>query len=59
LGMDVRHAWAMVERVISRESMTLAVNDVFLGCAILFVFLIPLVWLAKPPFGSTSGASGH
>ncbi|HET7663087.1 MAG TPA: DHA2 family efflux MFS transporter permease subunit, partial [Rhodanobacteraceae bacterium] len=46
LGMDVRHAWAMVERVISRESMTLAVNDVFLGCAILFVFLIPLVWLA-------------
>ncbi|HET8553735.1 MAG TPA: DHA2 family efflux MFS transporter permease subunit [Rhodanobacteraceae bacterium] len=59
LGMDVRHAWAMVERVISRESMTLAVNDVFLGCAILFAFLIPLVWLAKPPFGSTGGAPGH
>ncbi|HET6631774.1 MAG TPA: DHA2 family efflux MFS transporter permease subunit [Rhodanobacteraceae bacterium] len=52
LGLDAQHAWAMVEGVVRRESLTLAVNDVFFGCALLFVALIPAVWLARPPFGS-------
>ena len=39
--------------------MTLAVNDVFYGCAILFILLIPVLWLAKPPFGNAGGAAGH
>ncbi len=53
LGLDMRHAWAMIEGTISTESLTLAVNDVFFGCAVLFLLLIPVIWLARPPFESS------
>ncbi|HET7267239.1 MAG TPA: DHA2 family efflux MFS transporter permease subunit [Oleiagrimonas sp.] len=59
LGMDAQHAWAMVGNLLRRESMTLAVNDVFWACAVLFVLLIPVVWLAKPPFHSGDDPAGH
>jgi DHA2 family multidrug resistance protein len=49
----------VVERLITREALTLAVNDVYLVCAVMFVAMIPLLWLAKPPFGNASGAAGH
>ncbi len=52
-------AWQIIENLITRQSLTLAVNDVFLACAILFVLMIPLVWLAKPPFGNVAGGPGH
>jgi DHA2 family multidrug resistance protein len=35
------------------------VNDVYLVCAVLFLALIPILWLAKPPFGNADGAVGH
>lgn len=53
LGLDAQHAWAMLEGTISTESLTLAVNDVFFSCAVLFIVLIPLIWLARPPFESS------
>jgi DHA2 family multidrug resistance protein len=40
----------------------LASNDVFYGSAMLFLFLIPLVWLAKPARGtgaSDAAAGAH
>ena len=38
--------------IVNREALTLAVNDVFLLYAGLFILMIPVVWLAKPPFGN-------
>ena len=58
LGGDAR-AWQVVEALVTRQSLTLAVNDVFLGCAIMFVAMIPLVWLARPPFGNVAAGPGH
>lgn len=58
LGGDAR-AWEMIDTLVTRQSLTLAVNDVFLGCAILFVAMIPLVWLARPPFGNVAATPGH
>ncbi len=49
----------LVDQLVTREALTLAVNDVFWMCAILFVLLIPVLWFAKPPFGSAGGAMGH
>jgi DHA2 family multidrug resistance protein len=49
----------LIDQLVTREALTLAVNDVFLMCAILFVLLIPVLWFAKPPFGSAGGAMGH
>ena len=58
-GFSVQQGLGVVEQLISREALTLAVNDVYLVCAVMFVAMIPLLWLAKPPFGNASGAAGH
>ena len=49
----------VIDQLVTREALTLAVNDVFLMCAVLFVLLIPVLWFSKPPFGSAGGAMGH
>jgi DHA2 family multidrug resistance protein len=51
--------WAVIEGIVSREALTLAVNDVFLLYAALFVVMIPIVWLAKPPFGNVGPGAAH
>ncbi|MBS0440159.1 MAG: DHA2 family efflux MFS transporter permease subunit [Proteobacteria bacterium] len=59
MGASVAKAWSVVEGVVTRESLTLAVNDVFILCAVLFFALIPIIWLAKPPFGNAGTAAVH
>jgi DHA2 family multidrug resistance protein len=49
----------LIDQLVNREGLTLAVNDIFYLCAILFVLLIPVLWFARPPFGSAGGAVGH
>ena len=34
-------------------------NDIFLMFALLFVVMIPIVWLAKPPFRAVGTGSAH
>ncbi|MFC5743492.1 DHA2 family efflux MFS transporter permease subunit [Dyella tabacisoli] len=58
-GMSSKQALSMVDQLLTREALTLAVNDVFWVCAVLFLLLIPMLWLARPPFGSAGGATGH
>ncbi len=58
-GMSRSQGLGVIDQLLTRESLTLAVNDVFLACAILFLMLIPLLWFARPPFGSAGGAGGH
>jgi DHA2 family multidrug resistance protein len=41
-----------VNQVISSQSSTLGVNDVFNLMGLIFVALIPIIWFAKPPFGA-------
>jgi MFS transporter, DHA2 family, multidrug resistance protein len=59
LGLHGKAQLSVIDQVVTREAFTLAVNDVFWGCAILFLALIPVLWLAKPPFGNAGGAAGH
>ena len=58
-GMSRSQGLGVIDRLLTRESLTLAVNDVFLACSILFVILIPVLWFARPPFGSAGRAGGH
>ena len=58
-GMAGQRGLAVVDQLISREAATLAVNDVFWLCSAIFILMIPLLWLAKPPFGSAGGPGGH
>jgi DHA2 family multidrug resistance protein len=52
LGIDAINAFQYVERVVSSQASTLAVNDVFFGLGCMFFLLVPIVWLAKPPFAA-------
>jgi DHA2 family multidrug resistance protein len=58
-GFSPTEQLALINQLITREALTLAVNDVYLVCAVLFLALIPILWLAKPPFGNADGAVGH
>ena len=59
MGLSHTQGLGLLNQLVTRESLTLAVNDVFLACAVLFVLLIPILWFARPPFGSAGGAVGH
>ncbi|RYZ10510.1 MAG: DHA2 family efflux MFS transporter permease subunit [Comamonadaceae bacterium] len=50
-GFTPDQVLAQINRLIDQQSFMLAANDVFYASAVLFVFLIPLVWLAKPQKG--------
>ncbi|QNK00814.1 DHA2 family efflux MFS transporter permease subunit [Dyella telluris] len=54
-GGSQQQALGIVDQMVNKEALTLAVNDIFLLCAVLFIVLIPVIWLAKPPFGSAGG----
>ncbi|MBB6189432.1 DHA2 family efflux MFS transporter permease subunit [Rhodanobacter sp. MP7CTX1] len=58
-GLSGQRGLTVVDQLLSREAATLAVNDVFWTCSIIFILMIPLLWLARPPFGSAGGAVGH
>ena len=51
--------WPVIEGIVNREALTLAVNDVFLLYAGLFIVMIPIVWLARPPFGNVGPGAAH
>jgi MFS transporter, DHA2 family, multidrug resistance protein len=59
LGVPAERMWRLTEALLTRQSMTLAVNDVFLFCTALFLLMIPVVWFARPPFGNVEAGSGH
>jgi DHA2 family multidrug resistance protein len=60
LGGPAVRSWSIIEGIVTRQALTLAVNDVFLLCTFLFLAMIPIVWLAKPPFGNVAaGPGGH
>jgi MFS transporter, DHA2 family, multidrug resistance protein len=58
-GVSGTAAMAQTARVINTQAQTLGANDIFLGLAILFALLIPLVWLAKPPFRAVGTGGAH
>lgn len=58
-GFSPTEQLGVINQLITREALTLAVNDVYLVCAVLFLAMIPLLWFARPPFGNADGAVGH
>ncbi len=54
-GITGDAALAHVDGVIGGQAATLAVNDVFFMLGFVFICLVPLVWLTRPPFGARRG----
>jgi DHA2 family multidrug resistance protein len=59
LPLSATQRLGYIDQIVNREGLTLAVNDVFLLCAVLFVLLTPVLWFSRPPFGTGGAARGH
>ncbi|RZI74657.1 MAG: DHA2 family efflux MFS transporter permease subunit [Variovorax sp.] len=61
-GFSTEQVLGQLNRLVDQQAFMLASNDLFYGSAILFVLLIPLVWLARPAkggAGSDAAAGAH
>lgn len=58
-GINGLHAFQYLDRVISQQALTLGMSDVFYVFGMMFVLIIPFVWLAKPPFTAGAASAGH
>ncbi|QDL54799.1 DHA2 family efflux MFS transporter permease subunit [Rhodoferax aquaticus] len=55
-GMGTEQALSQINRMVDQQAYMLAANDVFYGSAIIFLLLIPCVWLARPKRAAAGGA---
>jgi DHA2 family multidrug resistance protein len=55
-GMSPEQALAQISRLVDQQAFMLAANDVFYVSALLFLLLIPFVWLAQPQRGGAGSA---
>jgi MFS transporter, DHA2 family, multidrug resistance protein len=58
-GLSAEQGRMVLERLVQTESMTLATNTIFWGCAILFAIAAALVWLAPRPRGGVDLSAAH
>lgn len=61
-GLSQEQALAQVNRLIDQQAFMLAANDIFWLSAMIFLALIPLVWLTKPQLssgGAEAAAGAH
>ncbi len=59
LGLHGDAAYAATAQVINAQALTMGANDIFRLLAMMFVVLVPFVWLAKPPFRAVGTGGGH
>jgi MFS transporter, DHA2 family, multidrug resistance protein len=63
-GLSHEQALAQVNRLVDQQAFMLAADDIFWISALLFLALIPLVWLSHPipahgPGGGEAAAGAH
>ncbi|WP_394790896.1 DHA2 family efflux MFS transporter permease subunit [Rhodoferax sp.] len=56
-GMEPQQALEQVNRLVGQQAATLAANDVFFASSVLFLLLIPLVWITRRPQAMTGAAA--
>ena len=55
-GLTPEQALGQVNRLVDQQAFTMAATDLFWLSAMLFLLLIPLVWLSHPQRGGAGGA---
>jgi DHA2 family multidrug resistance protein len=55
--MSQEQALTQINHMIDQQSFMLAANDVFYGSAMIFLLLIPLVWLSHRQKASARGSA--
>jgi MFS transporter, DHA2 family, multidrug resistance protein len=57
-GLDRTQTLALLNRLVDQQAYMLAFNDLFYASALVFLLLVPLVWLAHPKRGGAAGDAG-
>jgi DHA2 family multidrug resistance protein len=61
-GMGTEQALSQINRLVDQQAFMLAANDVFFGSSMIFIGLIPLVWLShrikSAPRSSADASAG-
>ncbi len=57
-GMSATQAMAAIDRMVTQQAYSLAANDVFYASALIFVGLLPLIWMAKRTKAAGAGDAG-
>lgn len=57
LNLKLEQSYALFNVILDRQADMLGLNDIFWISAIIFLALIPLVWITKPEIGSSSEAA--
>ncbi|MBG9387696.1 DHA2 family efflux MFS transporter permease subunit [Caenimonas aquaedulcis] len=55
-GLSMEQALSQINRLVDQQAFMLAANDIFWLSAVLFLALIPLVWLTHPQKSGAGGA---
>ena len=50
---------AATAQVINTQALTMGAHDIFRLLAVMFILLVPFVWLAKPPFRAVGTGGAH
>jgi DHA2 family multidrug resistance protein len=58
-GGDPTAALAAIDRTIGGQAYSMATSDLSYAAAWIFLLLIPLLWLARPPFGSSAAPAAE
>jgi len=58
LGGSPAQALAFFERSLTSQAAMLGLNDIFWLSAVIFIAIVPLIWLTKPGKGAGAGAAG-
>lgn len=54
-GLTPEQALAQVNRLVDQQAFMMAANDIFWGSALLFLVMVPLVWLTHPQRAPAAG----
>jgi DHA2 family multidrug resistance protein len=59
LGGGLDQAAALFEYLLNAQAAMLGLNDIFWLSSMIFIVIIPLVWLTKPGKGGGGAAGAH
>jgi len=57
-GLDAAQSLATLDRIINAQAYVMSSNDIFRASAIIFLLLIPLLWLTRPRRVAAADAAG-
>ena len=57
LGLDTARGYAMFESVLGNQAAMLGLDDVFKLSAVIFILIIPLIWITRKTKGGGGGAA--